>query len=327
MRVFVLGAGVAKTYGCPVTKDLFNESVECCADEETAKAIKNTIKYIYPEFVEEYKNYPNIEDFLSLLEVWKEFNSKVERSPRYSDFEIEQVRRFTIRILMELLDTKLRNIKKNHVLLSFTQCLSPNDVIITFNWDLGIERALNQMDHIRDWLYRLPRRAIKKDVTLLKAHGSIDWFRTEDITFMSPDRRFPLDDALGQISIIDSWEYPRYKRRKDLIPFVIPPSFGKSFQQPEILGIWADIYRALHQAEMIYIFGYSLPQADIHAKFVLRAAIQNNPLHQKAGSDPIVTVFNPDQAVRHTFTELLGSKFNFKRVYFEDVDFKAEIAC
>ncbi|MBA7715842.1 hypothetical protein ES703_124900 [subsurface metagenome] len=248
MRVFVLGAGVASSYGCPVTKDLFTEAIESSHRYQMIQKIKEVLRYTYPEFVEEDKNYPNIEEFLNLLEVWKEFNSKIERRPKYSDFDIEQVRRYVIRILVELLDTKLDNIGKNHVILKFAKCLLPNDVIITFNWDLGIESAINEMiekDHITDWRYRLPQRTTKGDVILLKAHGSIDWFKTEDITFISHKKRFFLDDALGQISVLNSWDYPKYKGREELIPFIVPPTLGKSFQQGEIIGIWADIYRAL----------------------------------------------------------------------------------
>jgi len=290
--------------------------------------IKEILRYTYPEFVEEDKNYPNVEDFLSLLEVWKEFNSKIERKPPYSDFDIEQVRKYVIRILVELLDTKLDNIGKNHVILQFARHLLPNDVIITFNWDLGLELALNKMivkDHLNDWRYRLPRRATKGDVVLLKAHGSIDWFKTEDITFLKRERWFFLDDALGQISVIDSWDYPKYKGREELIPFIIPPTLGKSLQQGEIMGIWADIYRTLQRAEKVFIFGYSLPQADLHAKFTLRAAIQNNPFHKKANHEGIVKIFNPDSAVRQKFTEILGTRFAFRRCHFEDINFDVEI--
>jgi len=290
--------------------------------------IKKVISHTYPDFREQDRNYPDVEDFLNFLEVWKEFNSKIQRKPAYSDFEIEQVRTHVIRILVELLETKLDNIDENHVILKFAKRLLPNDVIITFNWDLGIESAIDSMieiGHLKDWRYRLPRKATKGDVVLLKAHGSIDWFKTEDITFIARKRRFCLDDALGQISVLDSWDYPKYKGRQELIPFIVPPIVGKSFQQGEIMGIWADIYRTLQRAEKIFIFGYSLPQADLHARFTLRAAIQNNPFHQKAGHEGIVKVFNPDSVVRQTFTEILGTRFVFRQCNFENINFDLEI--
>lgn len=320
MKVFVLGAGVASTYGCPLTKDLLREAIESSPRRRMVGRIKEIIRYTYPEFREEDRNYPNIEDFLNLLEVWKEFNSKIQRKPAYSDFDIEQVRTYVIRILVELLDKKPDNISKDHTIVNFAKCLSPNDVIITFNWDLGIETALNEVDWLNDWHYRLPRKATRGDVVLLKAHGSIDWFKTEDITFISRKQRFCLDDALGQISVLNSWDFPKYKGREELIPFIIPPTLGKSLEQGEITGIWVDIYKALQRAERIYVFGYSVPEADLHARFTLRAAIQNNPFHRVAMYQDIVQVFNPNSTVRQTFTDLIGGKFLFRNVKFEDVN-------
>jgi len=325
MRVFILGAGVSSTYGCPLTTNLLREAIESSNHQQMIQRIKEFIKHTYPEFVEEDRNYPNVEEFLSLLEVWKEFNSKIEREPEYSDFDIEQVRTYVIRILVELLETKIESIGENHVILKFAKHLLPNDVIITFNWDLGIESALNEIDWLNDWRYRLPRRPTKADVILLKAHGSIDWFKTEDIPFIPSDERFFLDDALGYISILNSWDYPRKKGREELIPFIIPPTFSKTFQYGEIMGVWADIYRSLQKAERIFIFGYSLPLVDLHARFTLRAAIQNNPYYQASTYNDRVKVFNPDSRVRQTFTELLGPKFVFRCVRFEDVDFSREI--
>jgi len=142
---------------------------------------------------------------------------------------------------------------------------------------------------------------------------------------MERERRFFLDDALGEISVIDSWDYPKYNGREELIPFIIPPSLGKSFGHGEIMGIWADIYRALQRADNICIFGYSLPSVDLHSKFTIPAAVQNNRRHQKAGPDGMVTIFNPDPAVRQTFSDILGSRFIFKQVSFGDVDFTSEI--
>lgn len=329
MQVFVLGAGVASTYGCPLTKDLFGKAIKCSSETEMVSRINEMLKYLYPVFVEEDKNYPNIEEFLSLLDVWREFNSKIQRKPAYSDYDIEQVKNYVIRLLAELLDAQTRDVGTDAPIVKFARCLSPNDVIITFNWDIGIERALDlaidDSNNISDWRYRIPRRPTKKQVVLLKAHGSIDWFRTKDISFMSHKRRFFLDDALGQISVINSWDYPRYKTRKELIPFIIPPTFEKHFSEGEVMGIWVDIYRALQQAEKIHIFGYSVPQADLHASFTLRAAIQNNLHQSKAEYDGIVKVYNPDSEIRQRFTELIGAKFIFRNVAFGLVDFEREI--
>ena len=174
---------------------------------------------------------------------------------------------------------------------------------------------------LTDWSYRLPKRSAKGEVVLLKAHGSIDWFKTEDITFISRRRRFFLDQALGYISVINSWDYSKSEGGEELIPFIIPPTSSKSFQQGEIMGIWVDIYKALQRAEKIYIFGYSLPEADLHTKFILRAAIERNPFYQVAMYEDIVQVFNPDLRVRETFTDVLGRKFLFRNVKFEDYDF------
>lgn len=54
--------------------------------------------------------------------------------------------------------------------------LRPGDTIITFNWDLTIERSLENYPRNPALLYTYSRKRTTHAFSLLKPHGSIDWF-------------------------------------------------------------------------------------------------------------------------------------------------------
>lgn len=66
LRVFVLGAGVSAACGVPVAKDIFRATMLRLVhkDEKKAEEVHRVLRYLYPGFDENLKNYPNIEDFL-----------------------------------------------------------------------------------------------------------------------------------------------------------------------------------------------------------------------------------------------------------------------
>src|SRR5262245_56392295 len=78
-RVFVLGAGVSASCGVAVAKDILRHSILALEKKKRSSQITrihDLLRYLYPTFNHSLKNYPNIEDFLNLIEMAKKFNSE-----------------------------------------------------------------------------------------------------------------------------------------------------------------------------------------------------------------------------------------------------------
>jgi hypothetical protein len=72
-RVFVIGAGVSASCDIPVARDILRRAILALRQRSAADAkhVHDLLQFIYPAFDEELGTYPNIEDFLNLIEVAK----------------------------------------------------------------------------------------------------------------------------------------------------------------------------------------------------------------------------------------------------------------
>jgi hypothetical protein len=145
-RVWLLGAGVSASCGIAVAKDILKEAIVKLRGEDAARheSITKLLSHLYPRFDDELGNYPNIEDFLNLLEVAKTFNSEnfIDSSVRPTK-ELERVKNFTLDVLTAYLWHRVQDSHSLDVLRRFAVAhLKAGDTIITFNWDVTIERAL-----------------------------------------------------------------------------------------------------------------------------------------------------------------------------------------
>jgi hypothetical protein len=168
--------------------------------------------------------------------------------------------------------------------------------LITFNWDLTLERTLwDDSDGLAFW-YSYPPDSSEPSVTLLKPHGSIDWFKKANIPKGKVKvKKGTLQSLDGAVSV-----FTQILKRT-----------------------WRGIYRAVSHATELFIFGYSLPKEDQFARLVLGRALRSNRLkvERKTKAALKVVVVNPDEAVETTFRKLVGPNvphFSFYQATFEN---------
>jgi hypothetical protein len=113
-------------------------------DSAKTDQIHKLLQYLYPNFDTRMRNYPNIEDFLNLLEMAKKFNSEeFIKSTSWSKLRLEEVKRLTLKAVTDYIWEKMGDSGKQRVVYEFVrQNLREGDTVITFNWDLTFERAL-----------------------------------------------------------------------------------------------------------------------------------------------------------------------------------------
>jgi hypothetical protein len=173
------------------------------------------------------------------------------------------------------------------------------DAILTFNYDLAVERALKAegLWEIGDGYGFSPGIGLipTSKVKVLKLHGSTNWLAMlfdGNMGFSQVSSVYGLEPKLFRESDFSYLGYsnevrdPRCKgvSRTGGEPTLILPTLHKNFFQQTTLGrewerfwndIWGQAADALHSSEKIVIIGYSMPTADERARELLLE--QSNP--------------------------------------------------
>jgi len=97
--------------------------------------------YLYPAFDADLSSYPNVEDFLKLLEMAKMVNTGAFiESKRWLPARLQEVIDITLRAIAEYIWDFMADEDRRRPLASLVQELvRPGDVIISFNWDFMID--------------------------------------------------------------------------------------------------------------------------------------------------------------------------------------------
>jgi hypothetical protein len=328
-RVYILGAGVSAACGIPVAKDILRAAMVKLRDDSAEKAaeVHKLLAYLYPGFDRHLRTYPNIEDFLNLLEMAKQFNTQdFIKSSVWPKSRLRRVSDLTLKAVTDYLWEFMQSEEKYKVIRDFAEeAIQPGDVVITFNWDTTIEHALHLHRDEPTFVYTYSRPRKKDEITLLKPHGSIDWFRKSELPKgIKKEDLEVLDKSLAAFTRFD---FRKNLSLADKTPVIVPPVSSKAFKFPFLKETWVSLYWAVSQATELYVIGYSLPPEDQFARMVLRRAIRSNvsnaTKHEKEKLR--VRIYNPDPAVAVAFSRVLGpvqegfAGSTFKAVRFEDL--------
>ena len=199
-------------------------------------------------------------------------------------------------------------------------------VVITFNYDTLIERAVGKIEigpgnHVSEsQLYPVRlTRSTRRDAmvfgsddidsfTLFKLHGSINWYYSGS------------SESTGEVIYytgVAPWgETSERERREksavdDKVPFIVPPTSEKVrfFQHESLKRIWSRASIALKEASNLYVLGYSLPQTDLAVRLFL---------HESSGSTSTkkrLVIVNDDPSIADRYQELLGGAYTISNQY------------
>jgi hypothetical protein len=172
--------------------------------------------------------------------------------------------------------------------------LTPGDAVITFNYDVALDRALKRSGKwtIRDgYGFEIERLGLEHSACMLfKLHGSTNW-RGELFGGMEGFGQWN-GPSLGERPVVDraEFEYLGYDGLSDAqchdgrvrIESLIMPTANKTFYKQTSLGLewlefWDSLWRqaeyALRTSDEICIVGYSLPEYDTRARDLLAKGI------------------------------------------------------
>lgn len=141
--------------------------------------------------------------------------------------------------------------------------------ILTFNYDTVVEDALFALN--APFNYGFKGRTVNFDATsrcesqpssgsvdVLKLHGSLNWAHRK-----GRGRTF---------TVFGSYEDAR---SHGLVPEIIPPTWDKHLDG-QLTEVWRRARAALSTATRIVIIGFSIPETDLHFKYLLAAGLSEN---------------------------------------------------
>jgi hypothetical protein len=154
----------------------------------------------------------------------------------------------------------------------FVESLTPDDTIVSFNYDLVLDRAMYDAEfwHPKDGYALRNIRPITafeaarikpSSITAIKLHGSLNWDIGDGGGPVMIHGYHDISEPYfpgGMQPPTDKWE----TRQANMHGFGILPSFIKSYQNSEILHLWKQAHQHLEAADEIVVIGYSLNEAD-----------------------------------------------------------------
>lgn len=287
-RVFVLGAGCSYHRFKVLTYDLFDKLWKrgLKDDDELSKFLK----YLYPKRLDG-KIHPeevNVEDLLSCIDAAIELEGINEKGA-FGKTRLESMRKRIVAAIVALFWSENRPVDETY--LAFAKQLRPSDVIVTFNYDIEVERAIAEHTgkEIPALYVRHPKPGKEHWTAVLKLHGSINLAQENGSIAWTP-----------KPSVCSN-------------PLIIAPTM---FKRPSIVGnAWEQARLAFHSATEVWFVGYSMPQLDLPARYLLRRGVRM--LLKKRPSAPIRLVDpSPDGLKR--YISQIHSEIDYRRATFEE---------
>ena len=173
----------------------------------------------------------------------------------------------------------------------------PDSTVITFNYDVVLERALaktGKWDIGNGYGFPfLPGRVASK-VTVYKLHGSVNWFK-EPINDMPPPVIFRRDlELLGYGGLVDPRVGGNGMGVDNSGTFILPDPRKKFYWESFWKPLWRTAGERLRAANEVFIHGYSMPTADVRARQLLFDNIKKSAcisIHCRTMSDRIAAEF------------------------------------
>jgi hypothetical protein len=287
-HVIVLGAGASKADGAPLQFDLFRDYF--LAENANLGSPRNIeLQGFFRAFygidvtaVNAKTDFPTFEEVLGTLELAlsrnENFRIASEPEPNVWDQQrIQRCREHVVTLICIILATKLgatpESGGKYHRQLA--EALQPSESVtfLSFNYDLLIDNAIAFTGRTVDYgtTFANPLSLLGPPIELLKLHGSLNWLRC------------PICGALTNTGNEKGASYPTELRARcqtsdcnsETTPIVIPPTFFKIMSDFHLQQIWHTAGKRLVAADRIYFCGYSLPDADMHVRYLLKRAEVN----------------------------------------------------
>jgi hypothetical protein len=281
-------------------RDLFNSYFGDVANHEEAQAwAREVAEFFQSAFgvdvtdVTEGRPLPTFEEVLGLIDLAANRNEALYGMPLDADDEpdltLRSLRRRLVLVLADAIRRRVPQAPEVHYKLvenlrdggrlQHTSFLSTNyDTLI----DVALEdRAIPPVDRrpgrVVDYGFSdlLPRSLFPDRETrsfpIYKVHGSLNWLYcpvcTDLVVTSGPDiiTRLVRDPATARCTRCETMREP----------VIVPPTYYKDISNVYLAIVWNRAARELRECGHLVVCGYSLPDADMHIRYLIKAAQLN----------------------------------------------------
>lgn len=345
--VFILGAGASAKAGVPLMNNFLDEARALWQrgeigeeDKEHFETVFRGISSLQQIHSKSQLDINNLESVFATFEMAKLLN----KMPGFEEGEIPLLVQSIRRLIVVTIEKSLKfpvsngNLKVPEPYDQFASLLKklkskaipPQDIsILTFNYDLATDFALQHYDLGCDYCLPNSMKSNADRIKLLKLHGSLNWGITKDHERIRPwelreffsnrtylsHNKYALVTPGSEFKNYDSDKYDLdYKDE----PVLIPPTWNKSSFHSDLGQVWIEAAKQLEEAENLFIIGFSLPETDIFFRHLYALGTVGDIPFNK------FWVFDPDQSgiVKKRYENLLGhgakSRFKYHPKKFED---------
>lgn len=206
-----------------------------------------------------------------------------------------------------------------------------NIVIVTFNQDIQIEKILHRLQQTAKYerfgtIFNFPFCYYWPDAstsitspgrgdlfeegnlglggtTVLKLHGSLNWYSTHKSTKVKPQWMFRSNRTIHitRRQTIDPEMKLHARRRMPTLPVIVPPVTHKSsILHNSLKPVWSRAETELKQADEVVIFGYSCPTMDFESSNLIQRSLKANRKYRS------LSIIDPDPGVLSRYAELVN---------------------
>jgi hypothetical protein len=182
----------------------------------------------------------------------------------------------------------------------------PDICLITFNYDLALDYALNFKGAPHNYGLDDQERV---GADFLKLHGSLNWRRCPKCATIIPwylrnyFERFQPSLGVKEVKLQISDQFPELQHCGTKLgsePIIVPPTWSKGSYYAHLERVWRLAAGHLASAEYIFIIGYSYPPTDEFFRYLYALGSIGEGWIER------VYVFNPDAEVGRRIGTLLG---------------------
>jgi hypothetical protein len=312
--VFVLGAGASAHTGAPIMKEFFNVVCDLYDDELISAEDKEAFKLIIDAKADLERilakvafDLNNLETLFSLIEMGKLINifpGNIPVDKLHGAIQRVIVRTIELRTECQYKpdNTDAYDLLAQDIVLLEEQKRSISSSILTFNYDVAIDLAIERRVAPIDYCLHEKQGGVLSDFKLLKLHGSFNWAKYKkdergdvipipiktfveeycppsfDVKIVNPidlsaedvtKKTFQIDIG-SRINKLKPHFYSGYDPSLlDAFPLIVPPTWSKTEYHKILQNVWAQAAREISTAKYIFVIGYSLPKSDLFFQYLL----------------------------------------------------------
>ncbi|MGA9351407.1 MAG: SIR2 family protein [Anaerolineae bacterium] len=312
--VYILGAGATKAVAprAPLMNDFLPLAFAHSAQDPRIRNVYEFVSDFYlgsplPSDAQSIQAIlPRLEDVLSQLDLCVVQNRPL--SANYPLQRVQALREDLVYLIARLLKDTLEWLEMDrHATRDLAHCLTEEDAIISLNYDIIVDTALAQEFGPRRVNYGVdirlfyhwypdehyePARAHQAELSrdLYKLHGSLNWLycpncQALDVTLAEK----------GVLRIFDEEEAAVCLRCH--LPYqalIITPTLLKDYANGLLLQVWRNAEERITRADRVVFIGYSLADADVEIKCMIKRATYN--CWSQRGQRPTVIVVDREGA-------------------------------